>query len=449
MTTPSSTSGDNGKAPVSGMSNATQPNRCSQPRIFCRLRRLGRFSSIGRLGRLSHLDRLGRLSRLAWRYISPWGWFTLAFSVICLTAGICLGWEEFAGMGIFGSSVCIGALLTSLGRIGLEARLTLSRRRTVEGKNISAHIVFDNPGKRPTSTARAHINFGTQTESFPLPSMKPSEQAETSVTFAPSHRGVMTIGPLKIRKGDPLGLIRHERGATDAQKLFVHPQTVILSDIDSGILRDLEGESTESIVDDDLAFYGLRDYQPGDDLRNIHWPTTARTRKLEVRQFQATRQTTISLCIDLDPTDYRDSEEFEIAVSVYASIGAHCLTQGHPLISHSGKSHLSHDSAPLFLDTCSALTQETTHDPILTAETVLHGRDSSLYIFVVGPLKTMHNLRETMMTLPRSVHTLMLRIDPHAQLCLHRERYFSRGTLPQLSDLPALLQLYGEGGASS
>ncbi|MCI1935885.1 MAG: DUF58 domain-containing protein [Bifidobacteriaceae bacterium] len=439
VTAPSSTPRTNRTVSASETGKATHPNRRSQPLLFCNFRHLDR------LGLLGHINCLGRL---AWRYISPLGWFTLAFSAICLTVGICLGWEEFAGMGVFGFSLSGGALLTSLGHIGLDAMLTLSHRRTAEGKDISAHIVFDNSGKRPTSTARAHIDFGTQTESFSLPSLKPDERAETSVTFTPSHRGVMTIGPLKIRKGDPLGLIHHERDVSGAQKLFVHPQTVTLSDIDSGSLRDLDGESTESIVDDDLAFYGLRDYQPGDDLRNVHWLTTARTRKLEVRQFQATRRTTVSLCIDLDPTDYRDPMEFEIAVSAYASIGAHCLVQSRPLISHSGKSHITHDSAPLFLDTCSALTQETESDSGLTTETVLHGRDSSLYIFVVGPLKTMNNLRETLMALPRPVHALLLRVDPHAQLCLCRERYFSRGVLPKLSDLPALLQLYGEGNSS-
>ena len=157
--------------------------------------------------------------------------------------------------------------------------------------------------------------------------------------FTAVSRAVLPIGPLSIRKGDPFGLIRHEKKLVDQINVFIHPQTVLLSTLNAGIPRDLEGQPSGEIVDDDLDFYGLREYEPGDDVRNVHWLSSAKTGSLMIRQYEATRRTDTALTISVNPDDYIDSQEFELAVSVHTSIGVQCLQQNRPVTAHAGSTH--------------------------------------------------------------------------------------------------------------
>ena len=72
----------------------------------------------------------------------------------------------------------------------------------------------------------------------------------------------------------------------------------------------------------DLAFHALREYQPGDDRRYIHW-RSAKAGRLLVRQFLDTRRSHVTVLIDTDPEQYRSGEtDVETAISVGSSIRA-------------------------------------------------------------------------------------------------------------------------------
>ena len=102
-------------------------------------------------------------------------------------------------------------------------------------------------------------------------------------------------------RGDPLGLVRRTVRWTDVTELFVHPRTVSLESLGAGLLRDLEGETTQDLSMSDLAFHALREYQPGDDRRYIHWRSSAKAGRLLVRQFLDTRRSHLSVVVDTDP----------------------------------------------------------------------------------------------------------------------------------------------------
>ena len=55
----------------------------------------------------------------------------------------------------------------------------------------------------------------------------------------------------------------------------------------------------------DLAFHALREYQPGDDRRYIHWRSSAKAGRLLVRQFLDTRRSHVTVIVDPDPEQYR------------------------------------------------------------------------------------------------------------------------------------------------
>ena len=76
-------------------------------------------------------------------------------------------------------------------------------------------------------------------------------------------------------------------------------------------------------------FLNLRDYEPGDDLRRVHWRSTARRQRLMVRQNEARRRTPVLVMLDVRPGGH-DRASFERAVEATASIVNACERAGRP-----------------------------------------------------------------------------------------------------------------------
>jgi len=87
----------------------------------------------------------------------------------------------------------------------------------------------------------------------------------------------------------------------------------------------LTGVATRELSVSDLAFHALRDYQPGDERRYIHWKSSAKTGRYMVRQFEQSRRSHLVVAMSLAPEDYRDDDEFELAVSVTGSLGVRAI----------------------------------------------------------------------------------------------------------------------------
>ena len=84
---------------------------------------------------------------------------------------------------------------------------------------------------------------------------------------------------------------------------FVHPRTIGVPSTSTGLIRDLEGTPTRDLTSSDVAFHALREYQPGDERRYIHWKSTAKTGTYMVRQFEQTRRS--HLVVAPEPRDRR------------------------------------------------------------------------------------------------------------------------------------------------
>lgn len=265
------------------------------------------------------------------------------------------------------------------------------------------------------------------------------QSRQTTVEFTAVSRAVLPIGPLSIRKGDPFGLIRHEKKLVDQINVFIHPQTVLLSTLNAGIPRDLEGQPSGEIVDDDLDFYGLREYEPGDDVRNVHWLSSAKTGSLMIRQYEATRRTDTALTISVNPDDYIDSQEFELAVSVHASIGVQCLQQNRPVTAHAGSTHAIPRNATEFLDGCSGIDPDIGDNPNLAQTTLEHAPDASFYFFTVGRLKTIDDIKHMVLALPRSATCVVLQAATGQPRAIKRYSDFTLATVGDLNDLPMIM----------
>lgn len=380
-----------------------------------------------------------RIKRLATSYVSPLGWAVTALAIAALAAFGLLGWHELLAMTVVLTTMLASAVILSLGNTSFKATIDVSEKRVTVSDTVQVEVHVDNPGSVPTASARGDLPIGDDHERFTISTLAAGQSRQTNVEFTAIRRAILPIGPLSIRKGDPFGLVRHEKKLVDQINVFIHPQTIMLNTLNAGIPRDLEGQPSGEIVDDDLDFYGLREYEPGDDVRNVHWLSTAKTGSLMIRQYEATRRTDTALTISVNPDDYMDAREFELAVSIHASIGVRCLQQHRPVSTQAGTEHARPRNTTEFLDGCSAIEPDPDDNPNLAQETLANAPDSTSYFFTVGRNKDIDSIKRMAPALPRSAACVVLQAATGQSRAIKRYPDFTLATVGDLNDLPLIM----------
>ena len=143
------------------------------------------------------------------------------------------------------------------------------------------------------------------------------------------RRARLVLGPLRVVRSDPLGLLRGRQDHGSADVLWVRPRTLPLSALPASVVVDLEGPVSETAPTGSVTFASLREYVPGDDRRLIHWRSSARLGTLVVRHHVDTNEPRATVVLDNRAGPWADDDSFEAGVEVAASV-AHALTgNGH------------------------------------------------------------------------------------------------------------------------
>lgn len=258
--------------------------------------------------------------------VSPLGWLLLAATAGFAFLGARLGWREFS----FAAATLFGlfaiACAFAFGRAHLAVALDLAPQRVTQGDSAAAQVRVTNRGRSPLLPLGLTFPVGAMQAPFSLPLLAPGASFEDLVVVPTTRRGIVPVGPVTTQRGDPFGVVRREVVWTQAHELFVHPTTVPLDALGAGLLRDLEGRTTQDISMSDLAFHTLREYTPGDDRRYIHWRSSAKFAghsgedRFLVRQFLDTRRSHLAVVTDVAASSYREADDFELALQVAASI---------------------------------------------------------------------------------------------------------------------------------
>jgi uncharacterized protein (DUF58 family) len=273
--------------------------------------------------------------------VTAGGWTVAALAAGGLVAGSLLGWLELVTAGAVSLGVAIASGLFLVGRTAGRIEIAVLDRHVVAGGVANVAVrAFNDSGSR-LGARTAELAVGTRgeparLEPVSLPAMPPRTSREVRVEVPAARRGIIRLGPVVVVRRDPLGLARRESVRSGAEELFVHPATVPLAVRSTGLLRDLEGIPTSDLTDSDMSFHALRPYVPGDDRRHIHWRSTARAGAFLVRQFEQTRRSHLIVVQSQSPEDYASDEEFELAVSVVASIGVRAIADGATVSVFSG-----------------------------------------------------------------------------------------------------------------
>ena len=178
-----------------------------------------------------------RIKRLVTSYVSPLGWAVTGLAIASLIAFTILSWHELLTMAIVFACMMVAAIMLSLGNTSFTATIDVSSRRVTVSDTVKVDVCVDNPAA-PHHVGARRPAIGDNHERFAIPMLAAGQSRQTTVEFTAVSRAVLPIGPLSIRKGDPFGLIRHEKKLVDQINVFIHPQTVLLSTLNAGIPRD-------------------------------------------------------------------------------------------------------------------------------------------------------------------------------------------------------------------
>lgn len=147
-----------------------------------------------------------------------------------------------------------------------------------------------------------------------------------------SRRGDYTIGPITVTSADPFGIFKHRREYGTAQQVVVYPATVPLP-LFSLPRRGSpgEGERRSPFASTSPMVTSVREYLPTDTFGRIHWPTTARTGQLMVKQFEQDTGSDVWLVLDLHQrvqAGEGDESTEEYGVTIAASMAHRLMDAG-------------------------------------------------------------------------------------------------------------------------
>lgn len=257
--------------------------------------------------------------------ITPLGWTIVAIVPVAFIAGYRFGWIELVALAWASVVLIAVAGLYLVGRTRLRVALVVSKERTVVGEPVAGEVVISNPSRLRSTPITLEVPVGTGVAPVAAPALAPRAESRREFDIPATRRGVVTVGPVRLVRADPLGLVRREHTWAAAHDVIVHPKTIGIPSMSTGFVHDLEGHATSELSSNDLAFHALREYAPGDEQRHIHWKSTAKTGAFMVRQFEQTKRSHLVIALSLANSDYATVEEFELAVGVAGSLGVRAI----------------------------------------------------------------------------------------------------------------------------
>lgn len=258
------------------------------------------------------------------------GWLVAIGSVATVGAGRALAVDELFLLGAIAMAMVVLAVVTvRLRRPRLEVTRTVHPDRVQHRGASRVELHITNRGRRSSPMVVLHDPVsGTIGATVSIAPLGGHDHRAATYRLPTEHRGLVRIGPLAGLLTDPFGLARRQFPLAGETTLTVLPAIEDLTtrggaggydDPLVGAVHLMAGNS----ADEDFAT--LRPYVVGDDLRRIHWSSSARIGDLLVRQDDPPWQGRQTIVFDTrDPDDDARSEagheRFEQAVSATASL---------------------------------------------------------------------------------------------------------------------------------
>jgi uncharacterized protein (DUF58 family) len=257
----------------------------------------------------------------------------------CVLAAFLVGQQDVLRLGLFVLGLpVLAAFWTMRSRYRLAHSREVIPPRMPVGLVAEVRLHVKNMSAWPTTVLllEDHLSYtlGGRPR-FVLDRVESGGAREVTYPIRSDVRGRYSLGPLSVRVTDPFGLCELTRTFTAADELIVTPVVHPLPEIGLGGEwtggGDTRSRSVASAGEDDAS---TREYRYGDDLRKVHWKSTARTGELMVRREERPWQSRSTLVLDTRAVAHQGEgpgSSVEWAVSAAASIGVHLAHAGHRL----------------------------------------------------------------------------------------------------------------------
>lgn len=266
----------------------------------------------------------------------PRGFAIIFAAFIFFVIGVIYGLEQLYLM--FAAIVTLPAASYAIGWSALRS-LRLRRRlarQVSEGDSIEVELEVTNQGRYGKLLFRVDDELPQWLESEDagghVPRLAAGETERLRYRARALKRGIFAVGPASLSACDPVALFEFHTQAAPASEVVVHPQPVVLDDLPLGGEPRFHGRrATRQRAEDGIDFHATREYQPGDDLRRIHWKSTARRDVITVLEFERSNSGGVTVVLDLRPESQvglgRHST-LEYGVKIAAGIAQQTLARG-------------------------------------------------------------------------------------------------------------------------
>ncbi|MET8907003.1 DUF58 domain-containing protein [Micromonospora sp. NPDC004551] len=232
----------------------------------------------------------------------------------------------------------LAAAYVGRSRYKLACNRSLEPHRVPVGASSRVVLRLQNLSRLPTGTLLLEDRLPYALGSRPrvvLERLGAHQASSVAYTVRADVRGRYEVGPLVIRLTDPFGLCELSRAFPSTDHLTVIPQVTPLPSVrlpgEYAGSGDSRARSVAVHGEDDAA---TREYRMGDDLRRVHWKSTARTGELMVRREEQPWESRATVVLDTRAAGHRGdgpTASFEWAVSTAASIAVHLRQAGYKL----------------------------------------------------------------------------------------------------------------------
>lgn len=276
---------------------------------------------------------------------NPWTLFTLrgkTFTVvgvaICIAAWL-LGQRDVLWLGILLIVLpLLAAAVVVRSRLQLACERHVDPSQVVIGSPMTGRLVLSKRGSLPTGLLRFEDfvppALGRRPR-FTVHRFGGEWRREVTYPLVGSSRGRFHTGPLMVRTSDPFGLVKLDRQFTATSEVLVTPQIHPLNTMQNvsggGNSGDVSPQRVGVVGQDDVL---IREYRSGDDVRRVHWRSTARRGELMVRREEQAWDPSVIVVLDSRRSAHAGTGEassFETAVSAAASVALHFIGNGFRL----------------------------------------------------------------------------------------------------------------------
>ncbi|WP_308121163.1 DUF58 domain-containing protein [Paractinoplanes bogorensis] len=255
-----------------------------------------------------------------------------------LVVGFRFGYPDLALLGA-AAAVALGCgAVFAFWRPRLGVARVAEPDRVARGEAARMTLTVSNTSRVRGADLVALDQCGNTVVPVPLLRLRPGKDTTAHYPVPTSRRGVVPVGPLRVTRGDPLGLVSLSRAYGEICEVWVHPRIHLLRAVPAGMARSLDGR-IDKVPHGTITFDSLREYVVGDELRRVHWRSSAKVGELMVREQLDTSEPTIVVLLDDRASAHprvRDgmAESFEAACEAAASIVAAAVQEDIPVSLH-------------------------------------------------------------------------------------------------------------------